>query len=45
VIPVIVRRFQWVVAKDSHGGQNWGLTDFPVTDPDGYYLRFTGRAS
>lgn len=21
----------------------WGLTDFRVTDPDGYYLRFTGR--
>lgn len=21
----------------------WGLSDFRVTDPDGYYLRFTGR--
>lgn len=21
----------------------WGLTDFRVNDPDGYYLRFTGR--
>lgn len=21
----------------------WGLTDFRVTDPDGYYLRFTSR--
>lgn len=21
----------------------WGLTDFRVSDPDGYYLRFTGR--
>lgn len=25
--------------------RDWGLTDFRVTDPDGYYLRFTGRAS
>lgn len=23
--------------------QPWGLTDFRVTDPDGYYLRFTDR--
>ena len=23
--------------------RDWGLTDFRVTDPDGYYLRFTGR--
>jgi catechol 2,3-dioxygenase-like lactoylglutathione lyase family enzyme len=23
--------------------REWGLTDFRVTDPDGYYLRFTGR--
>ncbi len=22
----------------------WGLTDFRVLDPDGYYLRFTNRA-
>jgi catechol 2,3-dioxygenase-like lactoylglutathione lyase family enzyme len=25
--------------------RDWGLSDFRVTDPDGYYLRFTGRAS
>ena len=25
--------------------RDWGLTDFLVTDPDGYYLLFTGRAS
>lgn len=24
--------------------REWGLVDFRVTDPDGYYLRFTGRA-
>lgn len=24
--------------------QDWGLIDFRVTDPDGYYLRFTGRS-
>lgn len=23
--------------------RSWGLTDFRVSDPDGYYLRFTGR--
>jgi len=23
--------------------REWGLTDFRVTDPDGYYLRFTAR--
>ncbi|PRY59366.1 putative glyoxalase superfamily protein PhnB [Knoellia remsis] len=23
--------------------REWGLTDFRVTDPDGYYLRFTSR--
>jgi uncharacterized glyoxalase superfamily protein PhnB len=23
--------------------QPWGLRDFRVTDPDGYYLRVTGR--
>lgn len=23
--------------------REWGLTDFRVTDPDGYYLRITGR--
>lgn len=35
----------------AHGGgevtalvaQPWGLTDFRVVDPDGYYLRITGR--
>lgn len=24
--------------------QPWGLTDFRVVDPDGYYVRVTGRA-
>ncbi len=24
--------------------QNWGLTDFRIVDPDGYYLRVTSRA-
>ena len=24
--------------------RDWGLVDFRVTDPDGYYLRFTSRA-
>lgn len=24
--------------------REWGLTDFRVTDPDGYYLRITGRS-
>lgn len=23
--------------------QNWGLTDFRIVDPDGYYLRITSR--
>ena len=23
--------------------QNWGLTDFRIADPDGYYLRITSR--
>ncbi len=23
--------------------REWGLTDFRITDPDGYYLRITGR--
>ncbi|MBX9790854.1 MAG: hypothetical protein K2Y37_18200 [Pirellulales bacterium] len=23
--------------------QSWGLTDFRVIDPDGYYLRITSR--
>jgi len=23
--------------------QSWGLTDFRIVDPDGYYLRFTSR--
>ncbi|MGD7790130.1 VOC family protein [Propionibacteriaceae bacterium Y1700] len=23
--------------------REWGLTDFRITDPDGYYLRFTER--
>ena len=23
-------------------GQPWGLTDFRVLDPDGYYIRVTG---
>lgn len=24
--------------------RNWGLTDFRIVDPDGYYLRITSRA-
>jgi catechol 2,3-dioxygenase-like lactoylglutathione lyase family enzyme len=24
--------------------RNWGLTDFRIVDPDGYYLRLTSRA-
>ena len=26
------------------GRRSWGLTDFRVIDPDGYYLRMTSRA-
>lgn len=25
--------------------QPWGLTDFRVTDPDGYYIRITGQSA
>jgi hypothetical protein len=25
--------------------QPWGLTDFRVADPDGYYVRFTSLSS
>lgn len=33
-----------ILTADLHQ-QAWGLTDFRVTDPDGYYLRFTSRAT
>lgn len=29
---------------DDLADQAWGLTDFRLTDPDGYYWRFTSRA-
>ena len=32
----------WPLA-DKLQHQPWGLTDFRVLDPDGYYLRFTSR--
>lgn len=32
-----------VVPTDELQERPWGLTDFRVTDPDGYYLRFTDR--
>jgi len=31
----------WTVSDIQH--QEWGLTDFRVTTPDGYYLRLTDR--
>ena len=33
----------WTLAADLES-RPWGLTDFRVFDPDGYYLRFTDRA-
>jgi predicted enzyme related to lactoylglutathione lyase len=35
-----VRRSGWPVAEDVTQ-RPWGLTDFRVLDPDGYYLRIT----
>lgn len=34
-----------VVLAEDLVERNWGLTDFRVHDPDGYYLRFTNRRS
>ncbi len=33
----------WPLDDDLHG-QSWGLRDFRILDPDGYYLRITNRA-
>ncbi len=33
----------WPLDDDLHD-QSWGLRDFRVLDPDGYYLRITNRA-
>jgi predicted enzyme related to lactoylglutathione lyase len=32
----------WPLEQDL-AGQPWGLTDFRIIDPDGYYLRVTSR--
>ncbi|WP_170133045.1 VOC family protein [Arthrobacter livingstonensis] len=34
-----------IILTENLQERDWGLTDFRVTDPDGYYLRFTSRAS
>nr|WP_240902239.1 VOC family protein [Arthrobacter silviterrae] len=33
-----------IIPTENLQEREWGLTDFRVTDPDGYYLRFTSRA-
>jgi hypothetical protein len=33
----------WPLAEDLQD-RPWGLTDFRLLDPAGYYLRITGRA-
>ena len=33
----------WPLDDDLHD-QSWGLRDFRILDPDGYYLRITNRA-
>ena len=33
----------WPLDDDLHD-QSWGLRDFRILDPDGYYLRITDRA-
>jgi hypothetical protein len=37
-----VRASGWPLAEDLHE-RPWGLTDFRVLDPSGYYLRITDR--
>jgi len=32
-----------VVLAEDLVEREWGLSDFRVTDPDGYYLRFTSH--
>lgn len=32
-----------IVLDEDLTARPWGLTDVRLTDPDGYYLRFTGR--
>ncbi len=32
----------WLASRDLQR-QEWGLTDFRLSDPDGYYIRLTGR--
>lgn len=34
-----------IVLTEDLQEREWGLTDFRVTDPDGYYLRFTSHRS
>jgi lactoylglutathione lyase len=34
----------WPLAEDLQH-RSWGLTDFRILDPDGYYLRITDRAA
>ena len=33
----------WPLVEDLQS-REWGLTDFRILDPEGYYLRITGRA-
>ena len=41
--------YTWILARKmrrDHGrsrAAGWGLTDFRILDPSGYYLRITGR--
>jgi lactoylglutathione lyase len=37
-----VRRAGWPIAEDI-ASQPWGLRDFRLLDPSGYYVRLTGR--
>jgi catechol 2,3-dioxygenase-like lactoylglutathione lyase family enzyme len=39
-----VRAAGWPLETDL-GDRAWGLTDFRVHDPDGYYLRLTSRSA
>jgi hypothetical protein len=38
-----IRLAGWPIEEDIMR-RPWGLQDFRVLDPDGYYLRFTSRA-
>jgi hypothetical protein len=38
-----IRLAGWPIQEDIKR-RPWGLQDFRVLDPDGYYLRFTSRA-